>query len=160
MTTSPPTADRPPLVSPVIDYEPAPVGLAACRAAPTARRRAGRSRHRPRFAVVREPVPPPQAVTFANVALRRVLEVIDRRRPVAQVRALVAPTVFDTVVAVMRGTHTRSATLRRVRLRMVDADDPAAEVFGTYTRGERVQALAARIVCERGQWRIVALQFG
>jgi hypothetical protein len=159
MTTSPTPADRPSLVSPVIDYEPAPVGLAACRAAPSLRRRTPRRRRLP-VPVVREPTPPPHAVIFADAALRRVLEVIDRRRPVAHVRPLVAPAVFDTVVAVMRGPHTRSATLRRVRLRMVDTDEPAAEVFGTYTRGARVQALAARIVCDRDRWRIVALQFG
>jgi hypothetical protein len=44
---------------------------------------------------------------------------------------------------------------------MVDGtDDPAAEVFGTYTSGPRVRALAARIELTGDRWRIVALQIG
>ena len=102
--------------------------------------------------------PPHAAVVFADAALRRVLEVIDRRRPVAQLRPLVAPVLIDTVVALARAPHTATATLRRVRLRMVD--DEAAEVFGSYTRGTRVRAIAARIERHHDRWRIVALQIG
>ena len=120
--------------------------------------------------VPREPLPPREAVAFADAALRRVLEVADRRRPIAQLRPLVAPALIDTVIALNRAPHTggtaharpegkgTAATLRRVRLRMVDGE--AAEVFGSYTRGPRILAIAARIELHRDRWRIVALQLG
>ena len=105
--------------------------------------------------------------------MRRVLEVIDRRRPIAQVRPLLAPALIDTVVGLTRSSPAGGnvgtkgagtvATLRRMRLRMVDGaghDDTVAEVFGTYTRGPRVRAIAARIELNAGRWRIVALQIG
>jgi hypothetical protein len=107
---------------------------------------------------------------FADAALRRVLEVIDRRRPVAQLRPLVAPALIDTVIELSRVSHVRAARghsvrtaarLHRIRLRMVDGSQGAeAEVFGTYTSGPRVRALAARIELYRDRWRIVALQIG
>lgn len=107
-----------------------------------------------------EPAPSRTAVGFADAALRRVLEVIDRRRPIAQLRPLLAPALTDTVLAMTRHPHSAAATLRRVRLRMVDDDCPAAEVFGTYSRGPRTRAIAARIALEGERWRIVALQIG
>jgi hypothetical protein len=158
------------LVSPVVDYEPAPVGMSACRAAPALRRRAPRP-HRPGSnTVVREADPPHAAVAFADAAVRRVLEVIDRRRPVAQLRPLLAPGLIDTVIglsrspqrAVGRSKDGRTvARVRRLRVRMVDGSDGAqAEVFGTYTSGSRVRAFAARIEHDAARWRIVALQIG
>lgn len=118
----------------------------------------------------REAVPPRAAVVFADAALRRVLEIIDRRRPVAQLRPILAPELIDIVIAMVRSPHTATrhderrtaATLQRVRLRMVDdgSGAPAAEVFGTYTRGRRVRALAARIAFTADRWRIVAIQIG
>ncbi len=162
MTASRTPAERPSLVSRVIDCEPPPVGVAACRSATALRRRTSRP-HRPAapFPVV-EAAPPRAAIVFADAALRRVLEVIDRRRPVAHLRPLLAPPVIDTVIALTRSPHCASATLRRVRLRMVttEEDVTAAEVFGTYTRGSRVRALAARIAFTGDRWRIVALQLG
>jgi hypothetical protein len=91
-----------------------------------------------------------------------VLEVIDRRRPVAQLRPLLSPALVDTVVALTRISHTAGATLRRVRLRTTDDDHTAAEVFATYTRGERVRAIAGRIELtdDANRWRLVALQIG
>jgi hypothetical protein len=103
-----------------------------------------------------EPLPPRAALMFADTALRRLLEVVDRRRPIAQLRPLVAPALVDTVTALTRVPHTASATLRRVRVRMVD--DEAAEVFGTYSRGPRLLAIAGRIELHRGRWRIIAVQ--
>jgi hypothetical protein len=169
-----------PLVSPVVDYEPPPVGMSVCRSTPTLRRHvprpsacptAGQGLHRARpQGIVREAEPPRNAVTFADAALRRVLEVIDRRRPVAQLRPLLAPALIDTVVELSRSTHLRAgrtqsartvARLHRIRLRMVDgAEKSEAEVFGTYTSGPRVRALAARIEVNDERWRIVALQIG
>ncbi|MBY0289391.1 MAG: hypothetical protein K2X52_19995 [Mycobacteriaceae bacterium] len=171
MTTSPTPTPGAPLVSPVVDYEPQPVGLAACRSTPVLHRRVPRSsspaRHR---AAVREADPPRTAVVFADAALRKVLEVIDRRRPVAQLRPLVAPALIDTVIELSRSSHRPNgrrrgvrtvARLHRIRLRMVDGTDGTeAEVFGTFTNGPRVRALAARIELHRDRWRIVALQIG
>lgn len=161
---------RTPLVSPVVDYEPPPVGISACRSAPVLRRRAPRP-HRPGSStVVREADPPHAAVAFADAAVRRVLEVIDRRRPVAQLRPLLAPGLIDTVIGLSRSSQRSAgrpkgggtvARLRRLRVRMVDSSDGAqAEVFGTYTSGPRVRAFAARIELEASRWRIVALQIG
>lgn len=175
MTASAIPPQRASLTSPIIDYEPPPVpgqratvpnvaGLPAPCPPPTP---AALHRHTPRRSprgpvaprpIVREPRPPHAAVVFADAALRKVLEVADRRRPVAQLRPLVAPALIDVVVALTRTTHTATATLRRVRLRMVD--DEAAEVFGSFTRGQRVRAIAARVERDRDRWRIVALQIG
>jgi hypothetical protein len=148
--------------TPIIDCEPPPVGITACPPpSPAAlhRRTARALRSVPR-PVPREPLPPRSAVVFADAALRRVLEVADRRRPISQLRPVVAPALVDTVTALTRLPHTAAATLRRVRVRMVDGDDEAAEVFGSYTRGPRTLAIAGRIELHRGRWRIVALQLG
>ena len=106
----------------------------------------------------RDLLPPRAAVVFAAAALRHVLEVVDRRRPIAQLRPLVTPALIDTVTALTRAPHTAAATLRRVRLRRVDGE--AAEVFATYTRAHRVRAIAGRIEHVDDRWRIVALQIG
>ncbi|MCV7219422.1 Rv3235 family protein [Mycolicibacterium elephantis] len=172
MTIARPTSVTPSaLVSPVIDYEPPPSGRAACPAPDHQALR--RHTSRPLRAAppsARESAPPRAAVVFAGAALRRVLEIIDRRRPVAQLRPILAPELTDIVVAMARSSHPgarhdesgTTATLQRIRLRMVDAGsgDPAAEVFGTYTRGRRVRALAARIALTQDRWRIVAIQIG
>jgi Family of unknown function (DUF6459) len=147
--------------APVVDYEPPPLGAGATVSAALHRspRRPPPSFHR----VVREPSPPRAAAVFADASLRRVLEVIDRRRPISQLRALIAPALMDTVVAMARSPHPAVATLRRVRLRVVDPVDTeveAAEVFGTYSRAQRVRAIAARIERSAERWRIVALHIG
>lgn len=171
MTTSQTPAPGAQLVSPVVDYEPPPVGMAVCRSTPVLHRRAPRSSSPAGYrAAIQEADPPRTAVTFADAALRRVLEVIDRRRPVAQLQPLVAPALIDAIIELSRSSHGRAARpgsmptaarLRRVRLRMVDGTDGTeAEVFGTYTSGARVRALAARIELYRDRWRIVALQIG
>ena len=148
---------------PIIDCEPPPVGITACPPpSPAAlHRRTARALRSVPHPVPREPLPPRSAVVFADAALRRVLEVADRRRPIAQLRPLVAPVLIDTVTALTRLPHTAAATLRRVRVRMVDGDNEnQAEVFGSYPRGPRVLAVAARIELHRDRWRIVALQLG
>jgi hypothetical protein len=110
-----------------------------------------------------------QAAMFADAALRRVLEVIDRRRAAAQLRPLLAPGLVDSVLAVGRvgigveaGTQ-GAAVLRRMRLQPAGPGrlDAAAEVFGSYSRGERMHAIACRV--ERtpgGRWQVVALHIG
>jgi hypothetical protein len=103
--------------------------------------------------------PPQAAAAFADAALRRVLEVLDRRRPIAQLRPMLTPALMDMVFTMTRSTAPpdKAGVLRRVRLRGTDA---AAEVFATYTRGQRVRAIACRVEAERDRWRMVALQIG
>jgi hypothetical protein len=109
-----------------------------------------------------------QAAIFTDAALRRVLEVIDRRRPVTQLRPLLAPSLVDSVLSVSRAVsaHEGAAVLRRMRLQSVGCSTPdtAAEVFGTYSRGERIHAIACRVeqVCTNGaaRWQVVALHIG
>jgi hypothetical protein len=117
-----------------------------------------------------------QAAIFADAALRRVLEVIDRRRPAAQLRPLLAPSLVDSVLSAGRalaGSGAGSegaAVLRRMRLQPVgrhDADTQkfeAAEVFGTYSRGDRIHAIACRLeqvpATSGTRWLVVALHIG
>jgi Family of unknown function (DUF6459) len=109
-----------------------------------------------------------QAAIFADAALRRVLEVIDRRRPLAQLRPLLAASLVDSVLSVSRAAaeHEGAAVLRRMRLQPAGHGDPetAAEVFGSYSRGERIHAIACRVERVLGsggtQWQVVALHIG
>jgi hypothetical protein len=113
-------------------------------------------------------LPMRQAAGFADAALRRVLEVIDRRRPVAQLNGLLAAGLVDSVLSANRLAASRNgvAVLRRVRLQA--AGSAAAEVFGSYSRGSRTHAIACRIelgappACGglAGRWQVVALHIG
>jgi Family of unknown function (DUF6459) len=152
------------VTSPIIDCEP-PVRGAGRPAPhpPTLRPRPPRTPRLP--AVVGEVPPPAAAVMFADATLRRVLEVVDRRRPVTQLRGLLAPPLIDIAQMLARAKQAGdAAVLRRIRLRSVGgaagAEVDAAEVFATYTRGPRVRAIAARVELVAGRWQVVALQIG
>lgn len=121
-----------------------------------------------------------QAAVFADAALRRVLEVIDRRRPVAQLRPMLAPGLVDSVLSVGRSAtgsgrrhppaHQGAAVLRRMRLQPAGHGDPetAAEVSGAYSRGDRIHAIACRVErvpagaagARSARWLVVALHIG
>jgi hypothetical protein len=103
--------------------------------------------------------PHTEATRFAEAVLRRVLEVVDRRRPPAQLRPLISPQVFDAVLALPPARQAAAATLKRVRLRAAPGPG-AAEVFATFTRGPRVHAIAARVELHSGRWQLTALQVG
>lgn len=166
MSTSRIPTRRTPLTAPVIDYEPPPVAPGTCPPpSPAALHRRTPRPLRPL------PVPPPDigppraAAVFAAGALRRVLEVTDRRRPAAQLRTLLTPPLIDTVALLTRIRPVGgAAVLRRVRLRAVTAADGgatvAAEMFATYSRGERVRAIAGRVELVDGRWVVTALQIG
>ncbi|WP_205876764.1 Rv3235 family protein [Mycobacterium camsae] len=148
-------------VTPVIDYEPptrAPgPNVPRCLPSPPA----ARPRLHP---APTTPLSPRmrQAAVFADAALRRVLEVMDRRRPAAQLGAVLAPGLVDSVFAVSRATAGTpgAAVLRRMRVQPARGDD-AAEVFGSYSRGERVHAIACRVEeLPAGRWLVVALHIG
>ncbi len=174
MTASRIPTDNTPFTSPVVDYEPPPVGILPTTTCPVTRTSKPATLHRhatrPLRSVPaaptspRDPLPPRAAAVFADAALRRVLEVTDRRRPAAQLRSLLAPAQFDAVVSVARsGCHEHPAVLRRVRLRAVTvagAEVTAAEVFATYTRGDRVRAIAGRVELVGGRWLVIALHIG
>ncbi|WP_241665824.1 Rv3235 family protein [Prescottella subtropica] len=120
----------------------------------------GRSPRRARPAVVDAS----DAHRFAEHALRLALEIIDRRRPPAQLRTVASPAVVDVVHYLIRSAPTvhRLGTASRVRVHIRPVRPGAAEVFGTYNRSGRVFAVAARI--ERGpddhpaDWTITSLQ--
>lgn len=109
-----------------------------------------------------------QAAIFADAALRRVLEVIDRRRPVSQLRPLLVPGLVDSVPAIAGPAAGRqgAAVLRRMRLQPAGGRDSqtAAEVFGCYSRGDRTHAIAARVeklpTSSGPRWQVVALHIG
>ncbi|WP_193043921.1 Rv3235 family protein [Mycolicibacterium baixiangningiae] len=163
MTTSPSTpAERPSFTSPVVDYEPAPTGLPATACpppSPAALHRRTPRMLRPAPCPDAEPAAPRAAAVFADVALRRLLEVLDRRRPLVHLKPLLAPPLLDAVGTLCRVRYGNPAKLRRVRLR--SAGPSAAEVSATYTRGDRVRAIAARVeLTGDGRWQVVALQIG
>ena len=152
-------------VVPVIDYEPPAFG-----GPPTL----------PPTAVVRPlPRPVPAAAApaeadarapalFADAALRRVLEVMDRRRPPAQLRPLLAAGLADSLppVTARHGRTTGPARLRRVLARPVCTGQTvtAAEVAANYVRGDRVGAIACRVeqvaTAAGPRWQVVALHIG
>ncbi|WP_292975292.1 Rv3235 family protein [Mycobacterium sp.] len=131
---------------------------------PTTLRR--RNTHAPQRHSTPPALSPPmrQAASFADAALRRVLEVIDRRRPIAQLNGLLTPGLVDSVLCANRlsGNPSGVAVLRRVRLQ--PAGPTAAEVFGSYSRGPRMHAIACRIESAArtggGRWQVVALHIG
>lgn len=103
-----------------------------------------------------------QAAAFADAALRRVLEVIDRRRPIAALNGLLAVGLIDSVLSANRRATGRDgvAVLRRVRVQAVNGSTAAAEVFGSYSRGQRTHAVACRIEQIADRWQVVALHIG
>lgn len=150
-------------VVPVVDYEPPAFGgPPVLPPAETPRRRIPV----PETPPIRPAAPDNRAAAaFADAALRRVLEVIDRRRPLAQLRPLLAAGLVDSLLTGMtgtaRGTDAGPARLRRVVAQVSRPDGTAAEVAANYTRGRRVYAIACRVeqmTTPTGvSWRVVAL---
>jgi Family of unknown function (DUF6459) len=157
-------------VTHVVDCEPPARDVRQCRpVTPAALRK--RNVHVPqRHSRPERPAPAMspsmrEAAAFADAALRRVLEVIDRRRPVSQLNGLLAAGLVDSVLSANRltGTDGGVALLRRVRLQPVGGPNgfDAAEVFGSYRRGQRMHAIACRIErTDARRWLVVALHIG
>jgi Family of unknown function (DUF6459) len=147
--------------APVIDYEPAPAPVTGPCPPPSPAALHRRTPRPLRPAPAAPPAAPRPAALFADTVLRRVLEVIDRRRPAAQLRPLLTPPLLAMVGTHARLQHAAPARLRRVRLRAAGSGSTAAEVFATYVRGERVRAIAARVeLVGPDRWQLVALQIG
>ncbi|WP_206045769.1 Rv3235 family protein [Nocardia mangyaensis] len=100
---------------------------------------------------------------FAEYALRLVLEVVDRRRSVSQLRTVVDPKVLSAMRTVLSqdlapGRSLGTATL--VRVHVSAAEPHAAEIFASYQRGTQTFAVAGRIERARDSWRLVAVRLG
>lgn len=108
------------------------------------------------------------AGAFADAALRRVLEVIDRRRPLAQLRPLLAAGLVDSLLhATALQGNSGVAQLRRIRVQAIPRGGdrtPAVEIAGSYTRAGRVRAIACRAELVKTltgvRWQLVALHLG
>lgn len=152
------------IVVPVVDYEPA-IGTGPAPPAlprpPTPRLRAV-----PAGAAAGPSEHLAAAAAFADAALRTVLEVIDRRRPPTQLRPLMPPGLADSVLAFTRGGRARdgAAVLRRARVQACDRAERTFEVAATYSRRNRLHAIACRVEWRRTthgrRWQIVALHIG
>lgn len=130
--------------------------LRANRSAPAGIRRAHRAAH-----TAGEAAGPDRAREFAGTALRILLEVLDRRRPVAQLDTLCAPALVHTVGALVAGDHAPSRTLGAAVLtkyRLFPADDQAFELIAMYHRGPRRLALAGRVERTAAGWKLTALR--
>ncbi|GAB92957.1 Rv3235 family protein [Gordonia rhizosphera] len=92
-----------------------------------------------------------EARKFAISTITLLFEVLDRRRSLNQLDAHTTVHLLDHVAALARAQGTSrstgaveaSATLRRMHVQMLGPG--AAEIFGSYRRGERVRAFAGRI---------------
>src|ERR1700712_1034039 len=166
------------IVTPVTDYEPPVVGVETSSPPcapnrPALHRPTSRGRHLHSLPHPVEVVPSERlrlAAAFTDAALRSILEVMDRRRPAIQLRPLLAGGLADTVASFTRAMPTRdaAAVLRRVHLQaVVDSgagQELAYEASASYSRGERVHAMACRVqrvATPRGErWQVVALHIG
>lgn len=159
----PATDPATPTVSPVLGYEPSAFGGPPTLPPITVlQRRRLRPAAPPRGAAVPDNT---AAAAFADAALRRVLEVIDRRRPLAQLRPLLAAGLVESLLAAPAPRAGGSpARLRRVLAQPCRPDGRAAEVAANYIRGNRVHAIACRIeqlpTPTGPRWQVVALHMG
>lgn len=105
---------------------------------------------------------PAGARAFATTAVRILLEVLDRRRPVAQLNALCTPGLVCAIGSLVAGDHVPSRTLGSAvpgTVRLFQVEEYAAEMMATYQRGPRRLVVAGRI--ERGTttpWKMTALR--
>ena len=101
---------------------------------------------------------------FARLVLRIVLEVLDRRRPAAQLAPFAAPPVLAVLRTLVTGDHAPGRRLGPAvlsRVHVIAIDEHTAEVCASYQRGKRCFALAARITRNRSSdWRLTALRVG
>lgn len=141
------------VIAPIPRYEPDPVSVTGVRPRPAA---VAPHAHAPDGPRPGRPIADrvdPSARAFAVSALTMLLEIIDRRRPVAQLASVAAPHIVDQVSVWSARPQAAStapprarppaATLMRVHLQWSGPD--AAEVSATYSRGVRVKAMAARV---------------
>lgn len=88
------------------------------------------------------------------------LEVLDGRRPAAQLRKLAAPQVLAAIETLARsappGRGLGPAHLKKLGIELSGPN--TAEIYGSYQRGNRVFALAACVVLHRAGWQLTAFR--
>ncbi len=106
----------------------------------------------------------PDPTHWAGHLAQALVEVMAGARPAPQLLRWTTPEVYAVVarraaVSARRGLPaTRRATVRSVRV--CEPADGVAEASAVVLDGERVRALALRLVGLDGRWRIEALQIG
>lgn len=113
---------------------------------------------------------PSDVAGFAGSAVRLVLEVLDLRRPPHHLDRILAPAPLDLIRALARGAASghRPAAAHPRRIHLQPTGTGAVELFGSYLRGDRTFAIAARIEPAppaghsggRGGWVVTAIQVG
>jgi Family of unknown function (DUF6459) len=106
----------------------------------------------------------PAVLEYATQTMRFVLEVLGRRRPLAQIAPLLSPQVRRYLDAHLQagGPARRPAPVLIGPVHMFQPHHAGAEIAATYRRGRRAGALAARFdlsVADR-PWLLSALRIG
>ncbi|GDY31286.1 Rv3235 family protein [Gandjariella thermophila] len=108
--------------------------------------------------------PDPAGVNFrvvAHAVARRVvtgvIEVLDGRRPVAQLRGLLSEQVYAALQTRVR-TGCRGPARRLHRVHICHPAAGVAEVSATFGNAHRTHAVALRLECRAGGWRCTALR--
>ncbi len=120
---------------------------------PEARESGSRLREPLMAPIRRRTAPPrPEAVNveirqFATGAIKLVLEVMDRRRPIGHLARVALPHIADQFRVVLNagGTTRAPATSTLLRVHSQSSRPDAAEITVVYRRGERVHAMGARV---------------
>lgn len=132
----------------------------------------GRSPSRPQF---REHAPL-DGKTFAELAIRRALEVLDRRRSSQHMQPLCSPEVVEHLhrLSVQEPPGRQAATLQSVHLQLASApihptgydaahgaapQPEAIEFFGRYARDGHSAAFAGRVERRHTRWQVTSLLF-
>jgi Family of unknown function (DUF6459) len=126
-------------ISRVPNSEPPPLGLGSPRPVPS-------------DAAVphRVPMPPPDPVDvglrrFAISATTVLLEMMGGRRPVAHLGAVALPHIVDQFRVLLAADVARGPACTLLRLHTQHPRPDVAEITVVYSRGDRVQALGARV---------------
>jgi hypothetical protein len=86
-----------------------------------------------------------------------VLEVLDGRRPTAQLESLLGPPDQRELLRYARPPGTGSRRLSSLRRQQPSAD--AIELCATVADGDRVRSLMGRLERQRDRWRFTLLRF-
>jgi hypothetical protein len=98
----------------------------------------------------RTPVPPPEPIDvglrrFAISATTILLELMGGRRPVAHLSGVALPHIVDQFRVLLAADLARGPACTLLRLHTQHTSPDVAEITVVYSRGERVQAMGARV---------------